>query len=151
MNTYSIHLAESESDIRRCHPVMVQLRPQLAADEFVARVGRQRAEGYEVAYLESESQVRAVAGFRIVEMLMHGRHLYVDDLVTDAAQRSKGHGEVLMDWLVERASAAGCKSLQLDSGVQRFEAHRFYFREGMYISSYHFSIKLEGCVCTVRG
>ncbi len=139
----SICLAEDSHAIRRCHPVMVQLRPHLAADEFVAQVVRQRAEGYELAYLETEGHVRAAAGFRIVEMLMHGRHLYVDDLVTDSAQRSKGHGEALMDWLVERAKAAGCRSVQLDSGVQRFDAHRFYFREGMHISSYHFALKLD--------
>ncbi len=29
--------------------------------------------------------------------------------------------------------------LQLDSGVQRFGAHRFYLREGFHISS-HFAI-----------
>jgi len=33
----------------------------------------------------------------------------------------------------------GCGRLQLDSGVQRADAQRFYFREGMSISAYHFS------------
>jgi len=38
--------------------------------------------------------------------------------------------------------AHGCKNLELDSGVQRFDAHRFYLLKRMNISSYHFSIKI---------
>jgi hypothetical protein len=30
----------------------------------------------------------------------------------------------------------------LDSGTHRRDAHRFYFRERMHISSYHFALKL---------
>jgi predicted GNAT superfamily acetyltransferase len=39
----------------------------------------------------------------VQEMLFRGRHIYVDDLITDATERSKGHGDLLFDWLVEHA------------------------------------------------
>jgi GNAT superfamily N-acetyltransferase len=78
-------------------------------------------------------------GFRIVESLAYGRFLYVDDLVTAEDARSAGHGERMLDWLAGVGRDEECGSLQLDSGVQRHEAHRFYFRKGMNISSYHFS------------
>jgi hypothetical protein len=45
----------------------------------------------------------------------------------------------VLDWLAGVAREEGCGSLHLDSGVQRHGAHRFYFRKGMSISSYHFS------------
>ncbi len=48
----------------------------------------------------------------------------------------------MLDWLAGDAREEECGSLQLDSGVQRHEAHRFYFRKGMGISSYHFSKSL---------
>ena len=35
-----------------------------------------------------------------------------------------------------------CDQLQLDSGVQREQTHRFYFREGLTINCYHFRIDL---------
>ncbi|MGX1791676.1 hypothetical protein ACWIDW_01820 [Microbacterium sp. NPDC055312] len=41
--------------------------------------------------------------------------------------------------LRERAVAARCRQLDLDSGVQRFDAHRFYLRERMNIDAHHFS------------
>ena len=42
-----------------------------------------------------------------------------------------------------RARAAGCTVIDLDSGVQRHDAHRFYFRERTHISSHHFTKALD--------
>ena len=102
----------------------------------------QQQEGYRLALLSEDSRVRAVAGYRLGENLAWGRFLYVDDLVTDDSQRSSGHGAGLLAWLRETASEAGCDELHLDSGVQRFDAHRFYLRHGMKIASHHFCLEL---------
>jgi len=138
-----IALAETEADIARCFPVMADLRPHLTAGEFAARVRRQQAAGYRLAYLEEAGEVRAVAGFRYLETLAWGKILYVDDLVTAPAQRSRGHGGQLFDWLVAQANQSGCDELHLDSGVQRFGAHRFYLCHRMDINSHHFALKLK--------
>ena len=137
------HVATTE-ELARCYAVMAQLRPHLSEAEFIAAAQRQFNEGYRLLALENDGAVCALAGYRVIEMLAYGgRTLYLDDLVTDAAQRSKGYGEALLDWLVEHARAQQCVWFHLDSGVQRFDAHRFYFRERMHISAYHFSLKLE--------
>ncbi len=135
-----IGLAESRDDIARCYAVMAQLRPHLDEQTFVDQVQRQAAQGYRVAYVEDDGTVVAVAGFREMEMLSRGRHIYVDDLVTDEAGRSNGYGAALMDWLVAVAHERGLVAVELDSGVQRFGAHRFYFRQRMHIASYHFTL-----------
>lgn len=83
-----------------------------------------------------------VAGFRMMENLVNGRILYVDDLVTAEGDRSQGYGAALLHWLADYAKAQDCVSLQLDSGVQRSLAHRFYFRHGMTISGFHFQRSL---------
>lgn len=137
-----IQLAQTDSELEACFPVIQQLRPHLQVAPFVEQVRRQQAQGYQIAYLHTDHQVRSVAGFRILEVLWQGRFLYVDDLVTDVACRSRGFGDALFDWLAEYGKAQGCAHLNLDSGVQRYEAHRFYFRKRMQISSYHFSLKL---------
>lgn len=141
---WQVRLADADVDILRCFPVMLQLRPHLAgADEFAERVKRQMRDGYRLAYVEDAGAVCAVAGFRLQEMLSRGRFVYVDDLVTDAERRSAGYGGFLLDWLVAFARSQGCQRLELDSGVQRFGAHRFYFRQGLHISTYHFTIALD--------
>jgi GNAT superfamily N-acetyltransferase len=136
--------AAADADIHRCFAVMVQLRPHLVAAEFVSQVRRMQSDGYRLAFLEADGAVRAVAGYRTYEKLFSGKNLYVDDLVTDTTQRSRGHGAALLRWLGDEARRLGCVQLELDSGVQRFEAHRFYFRERLHISSYHFVVKLTG-------
>jgi len=138
-----IALAGTEADIARCYPVMAELRPRLSAAEFAARVRKQQATGFQLAYLEESGEVRAVTGFRYLETLAWGKILYVDDLVAAEATRSRGHGGKLFDWLVAQAKQNNCDELHLDSGVQRFGAHRFYLTRRMDITSHHFALKLK--------
>jgi GNAT superfamily N-acetyltransferase len=109
----------------------------------VARVHRLQTHGYQLAYLEDQGEVRAVAGFWVRENLAWGRHLYLDDLVTASTQRSNNFGGALFDWLVEQARAQHCQALHLDSGVQRFAAHRFYLRRRMDIVGHHFAVNVS--------
>jgi len=138
-----IALAQSDAAIARCFGVMSQLRPHLVESDFVSRVRRMQTEGFHLASLEDAGAVCAVAGYRYYDKLFSGRNLYVDDLVTDASRRSRGHGAALLQWLADEAKRHGCVQLELDSGVQRFEAHRFYFRERMHVSAYHFVVGLK--------
>ncbi|MEH2440537.1 GNAT family N-acetyltransferase [Nostoc sp. 'Peltigera membranacea cyanobiont' 213] len=138
----SIKLAESEFQILGCFSVISQLRPHLEEAKFLEQVRYQMKEGYQVVFLELEEQAVAVAGFRISTCLALGKFLYVDDLVVDELKRSQGYGKQLFQWLIEYAKNHGCKHLSLDSGVQRFGAHRFYLMERMSITSHHFGIEL---------
>ena len=139
-----ISRATTPAEIRRVHPVMLELRPHQADERaFVRQVQRQMREGFRLVYLESGGEIRAAAGYRIHEMLFSGRTLYVDDLVTREADRSRGFGGQLFDWLVEEARREDCRALTLDSGVQRFDAHHFYLMKRMKIDSHHFSLPLR--------
>jgi GNAT superfamily N-acetyltransferase len=144
MRESRIVIATTGEEIRRCHSVMRELRSLFPEPEqFLERIVRQQKEGYQLAFLESDREVCAVAGYRFLESLFSGKFLYVDDLVTRESDRSRGFGGQLLDWLIEQACEHGCENLELDSGVQRFDAHRFYFSKRMSISSYHFRIKIE--------
>ncbi len=72
-----------------------------------------------------------------------GKHLYVDDLVTSKGARSQGYGEKMVTWLRDKAKNNDCNFYHLDSGTHRGEAHKFYFRQGFTIASYHFSEQLK--------
>jgi len=137
-----IALAESGTDIARCFPVMAELRPHLKAAEFSARVQKQRTTGFHLAYLEEAGDIKVVAGYRYLETLAWGKILYVDDLVALPNERSRGFGGQLLDWLVAQARQNACAEFHLDSGVQRFAAHRFYLKRRMDIICHHFALKL---------
>lgn len=139
-------LASGESHLAAA--ALLELRPHLrTAEALTARIDALRAGGYRVvaSFEPEERDAAAAAGFRVAENLHLGRHLYVDDLVTRAALRGRGHADAVMTWIEAEARAQGCTVLHLDSGVQaeRAAAHRFYFRHGMRIASYHFSRVLD--------
>ncbi len=138
----TIQLAQSAADIARCFAVLQELRPHLKQDEFVARIQRQQSAGFHLVSLTHEDEVRAVAGYRVSENLAWGRFLYVDDLVARSGDQGSGFGSRLIDWLIAEARTQGCAQFHLDSGVQRFKAHRFYLHKGMDITSHHFALAL---------
>jgi GNAT superfamily N-acetyltransferase len=122
---------------------MVELRPHLIEQEFVGRVQRQQSQGYHLVYVDHRQTPLALAGYRYGHNLAWGDYLYVDDLVTASGQRRQGAGGRLMEWLIAEACAHGCAQLHLDSGMQRFEAHRLYHRYHLGITSHHFSLPLS--------
>jgi GNAT superfamily N-acetyltransferase len=116
----------------------------LDLDSLITQVQRQQQQlNYQLAYLQVDEAIQAVAGFRISESLAWGKFLYVDDLVSRASNRSQGYGAELFAWLTDYARTNHCQQLTLDSGVQRFAAHRFYLRQRMDITSHHFTLNLK--------
>ena len=123
--------------LQRAESVHRQLRPHLPAD-YAGKMAAVFANGARMAVVVDECAVVSIAVWRLIENTFDGRRVYVDDLVSDELRRSQGAGKLMLDWLENQAIAHGCNALTLDSGVQRHQAHRFYFREGMHVSSYCF-------------
>jgi GNAT superfamily N-acetyltransferase len=139
MTAVTLRHAESESEVAACFPVMVQLRPHLASvEEFVTRVARQRADGYRLLAAWRDGTPVALAGYRLQENLIHGRFLYVDDLVTAESERRGGLGAKLLDAVAEEARRSGCPWLVLDTAIDNVFAHRFYYRQGMLARALRF-------------
>jgi len=119
-----------------------QLRPHLPAD-YVARMKEVFAGGAEMAVALDGESVVGITVFRVLEKTHSGRDLYCDDLVTDEARRSTGVGHALMAYMEGLCRERGCDTFSLDSGTFRQQAHKFYFREGMTITSFHFDKKIS--------
>jgi GNAT superfamily N-acetyltransferase len=137
-----INIATSDDEISACYAVMTELRPHLALDEFVAQVKRQaNASNFSLVYLSNDG-IKAVAGIRIAEWLAGGKYLEIEDLVSRSADRSKGYGGELFDWIVDYAKEQGCREVRLVSHVKRFDAHRFYFKKRMALEAHYFSMSI---------
>ncbi len=137
-----IAFATTDAEIGACYEVMSHLRPHIAREDFLPRVRRQmQSFDYRLAYL-NDGEVKAVAGIRISEWLHGGKFLEIDDLVAKDSDRSKGHGGQLFDWIVELARTEKCNHVRLLSGVQRFDAHRFYLKKRMNIEAHYFTLAL---------
>jgi GNAT superfamily N-acetyltransferase len=126
----------------RSESVHRQLRPQLPRD-YADKMRRVFTQGGRMCAATIGDAVVGVAVYRIHENTHAGLHLYVDDLVTDETRRSSGVGKALMAHLRTLARAAHCEHMTLDSGTQRQQAHKFYFREGMVVTAFHFAEPLR--------
>ncbi|MCC2524665.1 GNAT family N-acetyltransferase [Vibrio coralliilyticus] len=135
-----VQFLEKNADYTSVLEVLMQLRPNYQLDSLSAQIDKQQLNGYQVVYVKSSEGVLAVAGFSVGEKLAWGKHIYIEDLVTNSQFRSRGVGKLLINWFKSYAIEHGCEQIHLDSGVQRFPAHKFYLREGFNIASHHFSI-----------
>ncbi len=134
-----IKLCHSENDMLTCWQVLLELRPHLKESEFVTTVKEMITEGYQLAFIEEEGKAVAAIGYRYLQFLYNGKHIYIDDLSVLPAYRGRGYAGNLLDYVEAAAKQKGYKSVTLDSGYQRNNAHRLYLNKGYLLSSHHFS------------
>lgn len=142
-NGIELRHAESPEEILACYPVMRELRPHLATpDEFLERVNRQAEQGYRLLAAWRGDEALALAGYRGMEMLIHGKFIYVDDLVTREDARGNHIGQQLLAYLYGLAWEQDCNRVVLDTGIANGLAQRFYFRMGMLPTGLHFGYQV---------
>jgi GNAT superfamily N-acetyltransferase len=122
----------TDPEILGAFPLMSQLRDRIRADTFLAEVRREQAEGYRLYGGFEGDRLVTLAGVRQTHTLARGEHLFVDDLVTLAEERARGHGKALLSWLAGRAGEVGIRRIHLDS---RSTARGFYEKIGFTFST----------------
>ncbi len=80
--------------------------------------------------------------YRDIDSVRFGQRAWVEDLAVHPDWRSKGVGKRLLDTAKDWARDHGASHLELDSGLARTDAHRFYDREGASAKSYSFGWRL---------
>ncbi|HEY3405759.1 MAG TPA: GNAT family N-acetyltransferase [Ohtaekwangia sp.] len=140
-----VHIQEARTaeDIQKCWDVMHALRPHLKQEVFVDTVREMFEEGYKLAFIEQQGKAVSAVGYRFQNFLYNGKHIYIDDLSTLSEYRGHGYAGKLLDYVSELARKKGLKKVSLDSGHQRFTAHRLYLNKGYIITSHHFECNLS--------
>jgi ribosomal protein S18 acetylase RimI-like enzyme len=140
----SLRHACNADDLAACFPVISELRPHLKdVAEWVECASHMKADGYRVLAAWDDDRVLAIAGYRVMDNLIHGRFLYVDDLVTAEGERGKGLGAALITELTVIGTGEHCQRLVLDTAAANANARRFYRREGLLDLSIGFVKSLE--------
>lgn len=136
-------IREVETDVERAaaFPVLAELRSHLDKEEFEALYGEMTDEGYRLFAVYDDGEPIAIAGVTVSTNFYLGRHAYVYDLVTTADRRSEGHGKRLLEHVHDWAADRGCAAVELESGLWREDAHRFY--EEMGYEKYCYSFKYD--------
>ncbi|WP_242921909.1 GNAT family N-acetyltransferase [Pontibacter liquoris] len=121
------------------HHLVQQLNPAMSLQRYEELLRQMLPNGYRmVGAFDLSGTCVGLSGFWISTKLYSGKYLEVDNFVVGAAYRSQGLGKQLSDWLQQEAARHHCDTIMLDAYVTNSAAHRFYFREGFHIKSYHF-------------
>ncbi|MGO1767452.1 GNAT family N-acetyltransferase [Advenella sp. S44] len=144
LDTTRLAHLENENQILAAFTVVQQLRPHLTdAQDMLERVQRMQQNGYRMLAIWDNTDVIALAGYRMQENLIYGPFLYVDDLVTLDTARGQRCGARLLHALQTIGIDAGCARLVLDTGLANSLAQRFYFRQGLLSTGMHFGMALS--------
>lgn len=133
----------NKEELIKAFPVMKQLRIHLVEETYLNLIEDMKKEGYKMFALYVDEEIVALAGVIILTNLYYGKHVWVNDLVTDINKRSKKYGQVILSFINEWAKENGCDVVALSSGLQRVEAHKFYeAKMGFDKTSYVFKKQL---------
>lgn len=126
----------TDQELRQAFRVLRELRTTLDWETFTSIYRcAERADGYCLVGLFSNNELVGVMGMRILFDFVHGKHVYIDDLVVSGAMRSKGMGRALLKYAEEYASEMDCRKLRLSTGTENTRGMAFYEREGWTLRS----------------
>lgn len=122
------------------YPFIKQLNPTMEEAAFRALLSQMLEKGYRCAGAFDETNTLCgIAGFWELVRFWCGKHIDIDNVVTDEKQRGKGIGKALMAWLENWAKQQGYTFAVLDAYTHNIDSHRFYYREGYIIRGFHFT------------
>jgi len=122
---------ESVEDARKVFPILKELRTHLDEGEYLKGLAAARAgSDYKFVGAFEGAECLGLMGYRILHDFVHGRHLYVDDLVVTGNKRSKGLGSKFLTFAKEIAAKENCKRLRLCTGADNNEGRKFYEKNG---------------------
>ena len=119
--------------------------PQWDPDAAVRRL-EEAIESEASAVLVAEDEEGELAGlctaYLELESVRYGQRCWVEDLAVSPAHRSEGGGGSLLDTAENWARERGASHFELDTGLKRVDAQRFYDRRGKPGKGYSYSWRL---------
>lgn len=99
-------------------------------------------ENYECAVIINDQDIIGVTGLWYCTRHYAGKSVELDHVFIKPEHRSKGLGTNFMQWIKEYLETKGAESMELNTYVQNYPSHKFYYNEGMEIWGYHFFKRL---------
>lgn len=139
-----IKFAVTDAELLLCRDAILELRPHISVDEYLAKAKLLLSEGAQMIYVLDKGTAPAVSVFRMNYYFYRGKNIYIDDISTLPAARGKGYAGKLLDFIIQYAKDNGCANVHLDSGygADRYNAHRLYLNKGFHLASHHFVLDL---------
>lgn len=120
-------------------PLVFQLNEgRVSKAVLKSRFDEMKHQNYECAVIYNDDEIIGVSGLWYCTRHYAGKSVELDHVYIHPNHRSKGLGEKFMDWIYSHVKEKGCCSMELNTYVQNYPSHKFYYNEGYEIWGYHF-------------
>ncbi len=133
----------NKSDFKEIFPLVLELRPLLTEEKYFAMIDEAgQRDNFEMVVIYKNDLPVGIMGYRILFDFVHGKHLYIDDLIVSPESRSKGIGAELLKYAECIARDKGLEGLRLCTGIDNLLGKKFYEREGWSAKAIAFKKKI---------
>ncbi|MDP5081274.1 MAG: GNAT family N-acetyltransferase [Winogradskyella sp.] len=116
---------------------------KVAESELRLRFSEMKDQNYECAgVFDANADLIGVSGIWFCTRHYAGKSAELDHVFIKPEHRNNGLGQVFMAWIEAYLKRKGCQSIELNTYVQNYSSHKFYYKEGYKILGYHFFKKL---------
>jgi GNAT superfamily N-acetyltransferase len=137
----------TKSDFGKVYPLFEQLWLNKELDKDALKIVFNRginSDTDELLCLDYSNELIGFCAYAIVNNLWQAGYIsYMYAMVIDEKHRGKGLGTMLIKESIRDAKSKGLKRLELDSGFQREDAHKFYLKLGFEKRAFLFSHSLQ--------
>jgi len=131
-------------EIKSIIPLVKELSGHKVSDTLLeARFTEMVEQNYECAVVFHEDKLIGVTGLWYCTRHYSGKSVELDHVIIDKRYRNSGLGKSFMEWIEGYIKAKGYEALELNTYVQNYPSHKFYYNLGFEILGYHFVKKLQ--------
>ena len=132
-----------KKDINSLIPLVQELNANKVPDSVLeSRFAEMISQNYECAVVYDEDTLIGVCGLWYCTRHYSGKSVELDHVFIKDKYRNKGLGKQFMDWIDRYVKLKGCESVELNTYVQNYLSHKFYYNQGFEILGYHFFKKV---------
>ncbi len=120
--------------------LLEQMYPKQPAERVHDYVPRMLTEGgwkmVGIMGIEHTERANAVILYTTGVRMFCGKYMQLDSLFIRPEARRRGYSTAIFDWLEAKARELDCDRLLLESLVESFDAHKFFFQQGYHMRGY---------------
>ena len=132
-----------KKEIRSIIPLVQELSGHKVSDAILeVRFAEMVNQNYECAVAFNEEKLIGITGLWFCTRHYSGKSVELDHVIIDKGYRNKGLGNDFMVWIENYVRAKGYEAIELNTYVQNYPSHKFYYNQGFEILGYHFLKKL---------
>lgn len=133
----------SNDDLDQIIPLVYALSEGKVSEAILkSRFDEMKNQNYKCAGVFKDDELVGVTGLWFCTRHYMGKSVELDHVYIKPEHRGNGLGKQFMTWIYNHVKALGCNSVELNTYVENYPSHKFYYNEGFEILGYHFLKKL---------